>query len=228
MHLLVRQLFRFFLHLGGFGLLTLGVLDSSFLIMPFGNDFLMIALTVRNHSWFPYYAMMAAAGSVLGCLIIDFIARKGGEQSLEKYVPKNRLNYVQRKVRKNAAGALIFAALMPPPFPFTAIVAAAAALEYPRKKLLLVIAGSRFGRFAAEGVLAVIFGRHFLRLARSPILWWTVVGIIIISIGASAVSIYSWVRRSRQLPPRKTAQRGAEVLASGRGAACRRTSKSRK
>ena len=49
MHSLVRHLFSILLHLGGFGLVILGVLDSSFLILPFGNDLLLIALSARRH-----------------------------------------------------------------------------------------------------------------------------------------------------------------------------------
>jgi membrane protein YqaA with SNARE-associated domain len=56
----------------------MGVLDSSFLIMPLGNDLLVVALTARRHILLPYYAGMATAGSVIGCLIMDVIARRGG------------------------------------------------------------------------------------------------------------------------------------------------------
>jgi len=49
--------------LGGFGLLILGVLDSSFLFMPLGNDLLMVAMTASRHVMLPYYAGMATAGT---------------------------------------------------------------------------------------------------------------------------------------------------------------------
>jgi hypothetical protein len=35
-------------HLGGLGQLVLGVMDSSFLFMPLGNDLLMIVLRVDS------------------------------------------------------------------------------------------------------------------------------------------------------------------------------------
>src|SRR5947207_3972399 len=124
----LKHLSLVFFHLGGFGLLILGVLDSSFLFSPFGNDLLMIALTARRHGRILFYAAMATAGSVLGCFITDAISRKGGEAGLEKRVPKRRLNYIKKKVKKSAGWALVLAALMPPPFPFTLFVAASAAL----------------------------------------------------------------------------------------------------
>jgi membrane protein YqaA with SNARE-associated domain len=194
------RLFVLFVHLGGFGLLALGVLDSSFLVMPLGNDLLIIGMTARRHELMPYYAAMAASGSVLGCLLLDAVSRKGGEATLEKHVPKWRLRYIECKVRQNAGWALGFAALMPPPFPFTPFVVAAAALDYPRKKLLSVIAATRFMRFSIEGTLAVFFGRRILAWAAAPEFEYAVAGLIVLSILASVISVYGWVKKSGQAP----------------------------
>jgi membrane protein YqaA with SNARE-associated domain len=189
-------LFAIFIKLGGSGLLLMGVLDSSFLVMPMGNDLLVIAMTARNHALMPYYAAMAALGSTLGSLLLDVVSRKGGEEVIEKHVPKGRLKYIERKVRKNAGWAVGFAALMPPPFPFTPFVVAAAALEYPRKKLLSVIAATRIVRFSVEGALAIVFGHRILIWAKSSAVMYVVVSLIVVSILASVFSVLSWVRKS--------------------------------
>ena len=194
---IVYSLFAFFARLGGFGLIGLGILDSSILFMPLGNDLLMVALTARSPHLLPYYAAMAAAGSVLGCLITDAISRKGGEAGLEKHAPKRRLAYVQRKVKRSAGWALALASLMPPPFPFTLFVAATAALQYPRKRLLTVVGVSRFARFCGIGLLAVFFGRRIIALAERPSVQAAIIGIMVVSIVGSAISIVRWVRRSR-------------------------------
>ena len=196
MNKLASRLFVIFAHLGGFGLLALGVLDSSFLIMPLGNDLLIIAMTARRHALMPYYAAMATAGSVLGSLLLDIVSRKGGEAVIERHVPRNRMQYIERKVRKNAGWAVGFAALMPPPFPFTPFVIAAAALEYPRKKLLSVIAVTRFVRFTTEGALAILFGRRILHLAGSQVFQYAIAFLIAASILASIMSVLSWIRKS--------------------------------
>jgi membrane protein YqaA with SNARE-associated domain len=168
--------------------------------MPLGNDLLIIALSARNHALMPYYVAMATAGSVLGCLLMDIVSRKGGEAVIEKHVPKNRLKYIEGKVKKNAGWALGFAALMPPPFPFTPFVIAAAALEYPRKKLLTVIAVTRFLRFGIEGVLAILFGRRILHWASAPVFEYAVLILIAGSILASVFSVLRWIRKSRNSP----------------------------
>lgn len=195
-----RYLFVLFVHLGGFGQLILGVLDSSFLFMPLGNDLLMVALSARKHELMLYYAAMATVGSVLGCWFLDAVVRKHGEEGLEKYVSRRRLEYVKKKVTKSAGWALTFASLMPPPFPFTPFVAASAALQYPRKKLLAVIAVTRMLRFTAVGLLAILFGRRILQWARSPVLQYGVLALIVICVAGSVVSVVSWIKRSRRQP----------------------------
>ncbi len=185
----------------------MGVLDSSFLVMPLGNDLLVIALTAQKHSHMPFYALMATAGSVLGCFIIDLVFRKGGEETLGKHVPKKRLDYIKCKMEKRAGWALVVAALMPPPFPFTPFVAAAAAFEYPRHKLLSIIGAARLVRFAIDGALAIAFGKRILSLAESPVVQWVVILLIVLAIGGSAFSIYRWIQRSRQPKVRKAGGR---------------------
>jgi hypothetical protein len=44
---------------------------------------------------------------------------------------RKRLNYLKKKMSQSAAVPLIVACLAPPPFPFTAVVAAASAFQYP-------------------------------------------------------------------------------------------------
>jgi len=198
MNAIVNHLFAVFIRLGPFGLLILGFLDSSFLLfLPLGNDLLMVALTARKQGMLPVFAVMATAGSVLGCLLTDWIARKGGEKGLEKIISGRRINYMKRKVTDSAGMTLVFASLMPPPFPFTAFVAGAAAFQYPRKKLLATIALARLARFSILGMLAIAFGVSILRLAKTPEVQMAILALAVISVVGSVVSVVSWIKRSR-------------------------------
>jgi membrane protein YqaA with SNARE-associated domain len=192
-------------HAGAAGLLTVGFLDSTFLIIPFGNDILLIALSVHHHKMVPLYALAATAGSVLGCWLTIWMSGKGGAH-LRKRVSLKRMKYVQAQVEKRAGWAVAFASIMPPPFPFTAVVAAAAAFDYPRKKLFPVIAVARFVRFSIEGALAIYYGRKILVLARSETLTYILAPIIVISVVASVYSIYGWIKdsakRTKRVPAR--------------------------
>lgn len=81
-------IFSFFRRLDGLGLFLLGILDSSFLFLPFGNDFLLIALVSTGQGgrkWI-YYVIMASAGSLIGVFLLDLVMRKAGEEGLEKFV----------------------------------------------------------------------------------------------------------------------------------------------
>src|ERR1017187_2047180 len=62
MHALLRPLFAFFLHIGGFGLVIPGALDSSFFFLPFGNDLLLVVLVARHHGYLPLYVLAASLG----------------------------------------------------------------------------------------------------------------------------------------------------------------------
>jgi membrane protein YqaA with SNARE-associated domain len=194
---LLTYLYQVLWRLNGLGLLLLGILDSSFLFLPFGNDLLLIAMAAREHARWPYFAAMAAAGSVLGSFITDAISRKGGEAGLERKFSRRRLEYVKKKITKDAGWTLGLAALMPPPFPFTPFVAAAAVLQYPRKKLLATVALGRLGRFAVEGLLAVLLGKKILRWAESPVMSYTVLGILALSLIGTGVSVYTWFKQGR-------------------------------
>ena len=98
---------------------------------------------------------------------------------------------------KNAIWALAFASLMPPPFPFTPFVAAAAALQYPRRKLLSVIGAARLVRFSIEGVLAIVVGRKMLRYAQSAAFEYAVGDLIVVCVVGSVVSLYTWISQSK-------------------------------
>ncbi len=198
MHSLIAHLAAFFFTLGGFGLLLLGILDSSFLFLPLGIDLLMVALTAQHHDRMLYYAAMAAAGSVLGSFTTDWVSRKGGEAGLKNRISPRRLKYIQTRVEKRAGVALALSAVAPPGFPFTPFVIVAAALQYPRVKLLSIVALFRFIRFAIEGLLAIRFGPRILRLAQMPAVQHAILAVVIISIVGSAWSLYKLYKSSRR------------------------------
>jgi membrane protein YqaA with SNARE-associated domain len=196
---LAHVMFAVFWKLGGPGLLVLGILDSSFLFAPLGNDLLVVAMSARYHSVARalYYAAMSTVGSVLGCLLVDVVFREAGEKRLELHLAKGRLDYVKRRIEKSAAWALIVASIAPPPFPFTPFIMAAAALQYPRKRLLAVTGAARMVRFTVLALLALVYGRHILKWAQSEVVQGILIGLIVVCIAGSVVSVAGWIKRSR-------------------------------
>jgi len=206
----VHFLLVFFWHFGGIGLLVLGILDSSFLFAPLGNDLLVVAATARSHSvpLMLYYAGMSSVGSVLGCLLVDLIFRRAGEHELQKHLSQRRMDDFRRRINDHAAWALVVAAVAPPPFPFTLFVMAASALQYPRKKLLTLVGAARMVRFTALGALALVFGRRILQIAQNGVVQGFLIGLIVVCIVGSVLSVVGWIRRSRRESPRGAREAG--------------------
>jgi membrane protein YqaA with SNARE-associated domain len=197
MHVFFRHLFTFFLHIGAFGLVFLGILDSSFLFLPFGNDILLVVLVARNHGYLLLYVLAASLGSAAGVLLLDLVCRKGGEEGLKKMMSPKRLDYLKKKMSHSAAIPLVVTCLAPPPFPFTAVIAAASAFQYPKSRLLGYVFAARAVRFTLIGLAAIRFGRGILRMANSPEFIWFVVGFSALCVIGSTLSIMRWIRLSR-------------------------------
>ena len=180
----------------------LGIADSSFLFLPFGNDLLVVGLVARRHDAFPLYVLSAVCGSTLGVFLLDLVARKLGEEGVQKIAGKRRFEYLKRKIGEKGGRAIILGCLAPPPFPFTMVVATTSALGYPRLRLLWTVALSRGARFLILSLLAIKFGRTILRVANTPAFRWTMVWFIVLCIAGSVFSVWKWVRRGKPKPAR--------------------------
>jgi membrane protein YqaA with SNARE-associated domain len=192
-----HQLLGFFVHLNYFGPLMMGVLDSSFLFLPFGNDLLVVGLVARHHQDYVIYVLMAACGSTLGVFFLDLVARKAGEEGIQKITGRRRFEYFKRKIEQRGGVAVVLACIAPPPFPFTPVIATNSALGYPRHKLLLLVAVSRAARFFVIGYLAIRYGRSILRVAKSDDFKWAMIAFIVLCAVGSVFSVLNWVRKSR-------------------------------
>ena len=187
----------FFRRLGAPGLFLLGALDSSFLVLPFGNDFLLIALVSSNRGlvWIGY-VMVSVLGSLLGVFMVDSIMRKAGEKGLAKFVKPKRVKQLKKKMDKDVGWVIFTSTLIPPPFPFTPVIMSASALQTSRTKLYGGVFAGRLVRFTIEALLALYFGKHILRFLKSPILDYVVYSLIVIAAVGSVLSILNWLRRS--------------------------------
>jgi membrane protein YqaA with SNARE-associated domain len=144
---------------GGLGLFLIAFLDSSVLTFPVINDLLLINLSIHYPARMPYYAGMATLGSVGGCLLLYYLARKGGEAMFHKHAGP-RAERIQAWTKRNGLVSILVTALLPPPTPFKVFVLAAGALEMPVGTFVLGLTLARGFRFFAEGLLAVKYGNQ--------------------------------------------------------------------
>jgi membrane protein YqaA with SNARE-associated domain len=143
--------------LGAPGLFLISFLDSSVLSFPIINDLLLIQLSMQRPERMPLYALMAASGSVLGCVALYFLARMGGEAYFHRKAGA-RAHAIRHWVERNGFGGMLIAALLPPPTPFKFFVFAAGAFEAPVLGFTAAITLARLFRYFGVGYLAVRYG----------------------------------------------------------------------
>jgi membrane protein YqaA with SNARE-associated domain len=146
--------------LGGIGLFVIALLDSSFLSFPQVNDVLIILLSTKYPERMPFYAAMTTLGSVIGCYLLYFVARRGGEVFMRKRL-KGR--YVDRAIalyQRHGLLAVIVPSLLPPPVPFKVFVLLAGAASVSPVRFGLAVAIGRSIRYFGQGYLAVLYGEQ--------------------------------------------------------------------
>ena len=144
--------------LGGPGLVIIGFLDSSFMSFPLINDLMLIGMVTRHKSLWLYYALMATAGSVLGCLALYSVAKKGGEAFLLKRFKASHVEGGTKLLQKYGLFVVIVPALLPPPAPFKIFVLLAGVAAIPIWQFAGAVAAARFIRYGAEALLAAYYG----------------------------------------------------------------------
>ena len=192
------SIFRFFRRMGIFGLFLMSALDSSFLVLPFGNDLLLIALVSSNREGLTWigYVLVSAIGSVIGVFVIDLLMRKAGEKGLERFISKRKIEKVKSKIENKGFLTVFLATMIPPPFPFTPAVMTASALQVPKAKLLSAVFVGRLIRFGVEAILALYFGRQVIAFINSDVVSYIVYGLIAIAIVLSTLSLMRWLKRN--------------------------------
>ena len=190
---------RFFRRMGFFGLFLMSALDSSFLVLPFGNDLLLIALisSDRNSLSWIGYVIVSAFGSVLGVFVIDLIMRKTGEKGLERFISQKKIEKLKSKMENKAGVTVFVATLIPPPFPFTPVVMTASALQCPKPKLFGAVFVGRLLRFGIVAVLALYFGRQVIAFVNSDVVTYIVYALMAIAIIGSTLSLLRWFKKNK-------------------------------
>lgn len=190
-----------FLHLvlglGYFAPLAMGILDSSFLVLPFGNDLLIVGLVARHHGGSPWYILSAACGSTVGVLLLSLVARKLGEKGVRMIAGDKRYNRLKDRIGNHAGFTISIGALAPPPFPFTVVIAAVATFDYPIWRILVFNFFARGVRFAILAILAIEFGKAVMGIIKSAPFEWAMIVFIALCAIASIFSIWRWLHRTR-------------------------------
>lgn len=193
----LSPLLYFVLGLGYFAPLVMGILDSSFLVLPFGNDLLIVILVAHHHAGAAWFVLSAACGSTAGVMLLAIVSRKLGEKGVRALAGEKRYNKLRDRIGKRAGVTLTVGAIAPPPFPFTVVIAAVAAVDYPIWRILIFTFFARAVRFVVLAILAIEFGKAVMGIVNSAPFEWAMIVFIALCAVASVFSIWRWLRRTR-------------------------------
>ena len=142
--------------LGGVGLLLSAFIDSSFVPLPLVTDLLLMELSSRHPLRMPYYAAMATVGSLVGCIWIYWIARKGGQAYYRKTQghPPGR---IRKYIQDYPMAAVFLPAVAPFPVPFKPFVIAQGVFQVP---FVTFVIGTLLGRGALFFIEAFLGARY--------------------------------------------------------------------
>jgi membrane protein YqaA with SNARE-associated domain len=182
--------------LGGPGLFIIGYLDSSFLSFPEVNDLLIMRMVMLRPHLLVYYTLMATMGSVLGCLTIYYVARKGGEAFVRKRFKADHVDKGLALFQKYGLLVIVVPALLPPPAPFKIFVLLAGVAAIPVWQFVTAIFIARVIRYGGEGLLAAWYGERAFAFLHAHA---TEAGLVLA--GAALVlggAWIAWQRRTRR------------------------------
>ena len=143
--------------LGGVGLLLSAFIDSSFVPLPLVTDLLLMELSSRHPLRIPYYAAMAAVGSLAGCIWIYWIARKGGQAYYRKTQghPPGR---IRKYIQAYPMASVFLPAVAPFPVPFKPFVIAQGVFQVPFGTFVIGTLLGRGALFFIEAFLGARYG----------------------------------------------------------------------
>lgn len=155
---IVNWVQAFALSIGGPGLFLVAFLDSSFLSLPEINDLLVAAVVIQQKELMLYYATMATLGSVVGCLVLYWFGRRGGDSLVRRRFSGAKIERAMRLYNRYGVLAVGVPAILPPPAPFKIFVLLAGVAAVPIWQFVATVAVARGFRYVVVGMLAVRFG----------------------------------------------------------------------
>ena len=157
-------IWRWLIRLGGPGLVVLGIADNSVIPLTGSMDVLTIWLAASHRQLWPYYAVMATIGALIGGYMTYSLGRKGGKEAIEKKLNKQKAKKVFAKFSHWGFRTVAVSAMLPPPFPLVPVLLAAGALQYPKKKFVGALALGRGVRYMVIAGLGSLYGRAIVKL----------------------------------------------------------------
>jgi membrane protein YqaA with SNARE-associated domain len=201
-----KSALRWLVHLGGPGLILLGVIDNSPIPLPGSMDVATILLAAHHRNLWVYYAIMATLGAVFGGYLTYRMARKGGKETLERRFSKRKTARVYAIFERWGLVAVAIPAILPPPFPIVPMLLAAGAMQYSTRKFLAALAVGRGIRYTILAYLGAHYGRHIVRLF--ALYYWPILIVLIaFAVLGGLYGLFEYKRRQKAEAPKTSRAR---------------------
>jgi membrane protein YqaA with SNARE-associated domain len=184
--------------LGPFGMAVIAFFDSSFLSIPEVNDILVVTSSAAEPSRAWLFVLMTTAGSLLGCVALREVGRRGGEALLLRKFGPDRVARTRALFKKWDVLCLAIPSMLPPPVPFKIFVLSAGVFGLPLRRFLITIGIARSCRYGFWGVMGAVYGEKGLQLLQAFDRWfldraeWFAAGAAVLVIGLAV-----WALRRR-------------------------------
>lgn len=155
----VLLVWTWLVRLGGPGLILIGIADNSVVPLTGSMDVLTIWLAAAHRDLWPFYALMATIGAVIGGYITYALGRKGGKETIERKLKKDKAEKLLKRFDNWGFWSVAVGALLPPPFPLVPVLLAAGALQYSAKKFLAALTLGRTVRYCLVAGLGSLYAR---------------------------------------------------------------------
>jgi membrane protein YqaA with SNARE-associated domain len=179
--------------LGAPGIFVIAFLDSSFLSLPEITDLLVVTSGMRDARTAWIAALMATCGSVVGCVVLWWLGRRGGEGLLSRRFGQDRVRRTRQAFAQWDILALAIPALLPPPMPFKAFVIAGGAFGVPLRRFVVTIFLARGLRYSLWAIVSLVYHERALAVLEEVDRWFADRAAALLVTVAVCVLLMAWV-----------------------------------
>jgi membrane protein DedA with SNARE-associated domain len=178
--------------------MLLAIGDSSFLSVPEGNDLLIVLLSAgKPWKTMAYYVAMTTLGSVIGCLLLYSVGRKGGSPILKRRFSADKIDRAEKLFGRYGIMTVLIPSILPPPLPFKIFVLSAGVFRLNIFSFLTAVVIGRIIRYSTWGILAVLYGNPVKRFMQQNLREVGIAFFAVFLLTIAVIVIY-FVRRHKE------------------------------
>lgn len=185
--------------LGPMGVLLLSILDSAGIPVVGGVDALLVWVSITNPEAAYSAAGMAVIGSMIGNLVLFFIARKGGQAYLERHTLSRSGARLKLWFLEYGLVTIFVPALIPIPMPLKVFVLSAGALEISTLAFTVVLLIARLPRYFGLAWLGLQLGSQTLPYLKSHVWQLVLFAVLLFTAMYLLIKLVDRRRRLRKL-----------------------------